>query len=119
MLLRFLSHLFGLDVTWLAGDFFGEFLLLVALFVLFAWVWFGYEGFTDGFKRFLPYTLVLWGVLEFNAVVGWIPFQQTNFLQWNFVVFGTVILIAGTCLRKYQLPLLALIYLGLSWLITP
>ncbi len=119
MLLRFLSHLFGLDVPWLADDFFGEFLLLIVMFVLFAWVWFGYKGFTHGFKRFLTYVLVLWGVVEFTSVMNWLPFHQLHFLEWNFAVFGTVILVAGTRLKRYQLPVLAVIYLGLSWLITP
>ena len=119
MLIRFLSHLVGFDLPWLVDDFFGEFLLLVMMFILFAWVWFGYTGFRKNFLPFVAYTFVLWGVLEVNTLMGWIPFQKTNFLQWNFAVFGTVILIAGTRFKRYQFPLLAIIYLGLSWLITP
>ncbi len=119
MLIRFLSHLVGLDIPWLVDDFFGEFLLLVTMFVLFAWVWFGYTGIRKNFLNFLGYISVLWGVLEINDLMGWLPFQHANFLEWNFVVFGVVILITDLRLKPFQLPLLAIIYLSLSWLATP
>ncbi len=119
MLIRFLSHLVGLDIPWLVDDFLGDFLALIALFVLFAWVWFEYTGFRKNFFQFLGYVGVLWGVLEVNDLMGWLPFQHANFLVWNFVVFGVVILITNTRLKRYQFPLLAVIYLTLSWLITP
>ncbi|MBS3062458.1 MAG: hypothetical protein J4203_01170 [Candidatus Diapherotrites archaeon] len=119
MLMRLLSHVVGLDFSWVADDLLLEFLPLVVMFFLFAWVWFDYKSYRESIPKFIWYAFVLYAVLDVAAVAGWKLFHQEQFFLWNVALFGTVILIAGTRLKKYQFPLVAIIYFTLSWLITP
>lgn len=118
MLMRFLSHLFGLDVPWLADDLLTDFLAFIAISVMFFWVYDDYKGFRNGTYRFIVAYFFLYAVLDVMQLMGWTFFTHNHFLEFSLLQLGLGTIVANTRLQKYQLPILVISFFTLSWLIT-
>ncbi len=118
MLLRFLSHLVGLDVPWLADDLIGDFIALAAISVLFFWVHDGYKGYRDAFYKFVLGFVFLYAVLDVMQLTGWTFFTHNYFLEFSVLQIAVEVLFANTRLQKFSLPFLVVSFLGLSWLVS-
>lgn len=116
MLMRFLSHLFGLDVTWLADDLLLTFLPFVMMWLMFYWAHDEWKGYGEAAWKFFAYFLLAYGILDVLSLMGWTLFAQNHMLEWGFVAFFWYVMLPGTPLIRYKLPIMVGSIFALSYL---
>ncbi len=119
MLMRFLSHLVGLDLPWLADDLLGDFIAMVGISVMFFWIFDDYKGYRDLIFRHTAFYIFAWGILDVIQLLGWRHFTENYFLEFVFFQFAVNILLANTRFAKHGTAIIAGGFFFLSWLVTP
>ncbi|MBS3062459.1 MAG: hypothetical protein J4203_01175 [Candidatus Diapherotrites archaeon] len=118
MLLRFLSHLVGLDLPWVANDLLLDFLAMAAFSFFFFWIFDDYKGFRSGLYRFTMVFLFLWAVLDVLQLMGWKPLTHSFTLEFFVFQLGIGTLLAGTRLHKHTTVIILMVFFIGSWLVT-
>ncbi len=108
-------HFLALDLGWWMA-FLG--LNIMFVFALPA-MWHYFEDGKPLFPAFIPWVLVMWGVVSFLGLSGLTFFSQNHLGEWAVIVFLVTIFLAGTRLNKWSFAVLISIFLTLSWLVSP
>ncbi len=118
MLLRFLSHVVGLDVPWLVDDLLGDFLVMVGFSIMFLWIFDDYKGYRDILFRHTAFYIFAWGILDVMQLTGWTSFAHVYFLEFIFFQFAVAIMLANTRFAKHGTAIIAGGFFLLSWLVS-
>lgn len=115
MLARFISNVLNLNVEWIAID-------LLLTFIVMTFILYTYHIIESknrkGILGFVLIMFVLWGVLDIISLLGLTLFTHNYMLEFFIFQFAFVYLIFRTRFEKYQLPVMVLVFVIMSWVVT-